>query len=78
LTSSQIQVFSSRSKTQAEAVLARLSGAGLRPELQKADLKEKGVWYRIRLNGYPSRQAAAAAGNKLRAEALIEDYWVVR
>lgn len=73
----KIQVGSSRSKEEANAIAAKLTKAGLAPGVEMADLKEKGIWYRIRLQGYESRKVAEAAGKKLLDAKLISQYWVV-
>jgi len=73
----KIQVGSSRSKEGAEAFAARLTKAGLSSETEMLDLKEKGVWYRVRLQGFESRKAADASGQKLLAAGLIKAYWLV-
>jgi cell division protein FtsN len=70
-------VFASRSKEEADVLLRRLQKAGTTPELEMVDLKDKGIWYRIRLRGYESRDAALAAAEKLRTDGLIRDYWIV-
>jgi cell division protein FtsN len=73
----KIQVGSSRSKEEAKAIAAKLTKAGLAPGVEMADLKEKGIWYRIRLQGYESRKVAEAASKKLLDARLISQYWVV-
>jgi hypothetical protein len=73
----RVQVFASRSKEEADVLLRRLQKAGTTPELEMVDLKDKGIWYRIRLRGYESRDAALAAAEKLRTDGLIRDYWIV-
>jgi cell division protein FtsN len=73
----KIQVGSTRSKEGAEALAARLAKEGLSPEVEMVDLKEKGVWHRVRLQGYESRKSAEAAGTKLLEAKLISQYWIV-
>jgi len=43
-----------------------LSGAG--PNIQKADLGEKGTWFRLRVGAFASKDAATALCDKLKAE----------
>ncbi len=74
----KVQIGAERSKAVADTIAGRLAKDGLASEVVMADLKEKGIWYRIRLHGYDSRTAAEAAGKKLLAEKVIEQYWVVR
>jgi cell division protein FtsN len=73
----KVQVGSSRSKEEANTIAARLTKAGLAPGVEMADLKEKGIWYRIRLQGYKSREVAEETGKKLLSTKLISQYWVV-
>ncbi len=74
----KVQIGAERSKAAADTIAGRLARTGLATEVVMADLKEKGIWYRIRLHGYDSRTAAEAAGKKLLAEKVIQQYWVVR
>ncbi len=73
----QIQVYSTQSKADADAKSATLAKAGYLPKVDQVDLKEKGVWFRIRLQGFKSREQAKAAGEKLVAEKVIQQYWIV-
>jgi cell division septation protein DedD len=73
-----IQVFSSMSKGAADAAVARLRQAGLHPEVERVDLAEKGIWFRIRLQNFTSRVEASAEGERLRASGLIKEYWIPR
>ena len=73
----RIQIFSSRSKKEAAAKADQLAKAGFAPELDEVDLKDKGIWYRLRLQGFQSREAAIATGEKLLAQKLIKEYWVL-
>jgi cell division protein FtsN len=73
----RIQVSSTRSRAQAETIAVRLARLGYLARVELADLHEKGTWYRVQLHGYSSCRAAAAAADKLRADSVIEDYWLV-
>ena len=73
-----IQVFSSQSRSNAEAAAKKFEKAGLMVEIEEAELKEKGIWYRIHLHGYQSLAAAEAAAAKLQGEGLIKQYWIIR
>ncbi len=42
--------------------------AGLGPNVQKADLGDKGVWYRLRVGSFADKDAAAAMCNRLKVE----------
>ncbi len=74
----QIQVYSSQSKQDADATAANLTKVGYSPKVDHVDLKEKGIWYRIRLQGFKTREDAKAAGEKLVADKVIQQYWVVQ
>ncbi|HEY0281934.1 MAG TPA: SPOR domain-containing protein, partial [Rhizomicrobium sp.] len=45
---------------------ALLSGFG--PDVQRADLGDKGVWYRLRVGSFADKDAAAAMCDRLKAE----------
>jgi hypothetical protein len=42
--------------------------AGYSPDIQQADLGEKGTWYRLRIAGFPSRDVASALCDRLKAD----------
>jgi cell division protein FtsN len=42
--------------------------AGYSPDVQQADLGEKGTWYRLRIGGFPSRDVASALCDRLKAD----------
>ena len=48
---------------------ALLSGYG--PDVQKADLGAKGVWYRLRVGSFADKGAAAAMCDRLKAEGAV-------
>jgi hypothetical protein len=72
-----IQVFASRNKEAAEEQAERIRNAGLVPLVQPVDLKGKGLWYRVRLPGFPSRATANAAGKHLLSAKLGAAYWLI-
>lgn len=73
----QIQVYSTQRKESADAKAASLAKEGYNPSVEQVEIKDRGIWYRIRLQGFKSRADAKAAGNKLIAEKLIKQYWIV-
>jgi hypothetical protein len=73
----RVQVLSTRSKKEADAKTSELKRAGFVAVLEEADLKEKGVWYRLRLEGFETREAALAVAKKLQEAHVISDYWLV-
>jgi hypothetical protein len=42
--------------------------AGASNEVQRADLGDKGIWYRLRLTGFPSKDVASAMCDRLKAD----------
>jgi cell division protein FtsN len=50
-------------KTKHAALLADASD-----DVQQADLGDKGIWYRLRLSGFPSKDVAAAMCERLKAD----------
>ncbi len=73
----KIQVGSSPNREDSVKMAQRLTAAGIAAEIETANLKERGVWYRVRLAGYSSRKAAEAAGRKLVADGVIKEFWLV-
>jgi hypothetical protein len=73
----QIQVYSTQNKETAEEKAASLVKGGYSAKVEAVDLKEKGMWYRIRIQGFKSQDEAKAAGEKLIAEKQIKQYWIV-
>jgi hypothetical protein len=73
----KIQIVALRDKEEAEAIVVRMVKTGFAAEIESADLKERGVWYRVRLTGYGSHEAAEAAGKRLLVSGQIHQFWVV-
>jgi cell division septation protein DedD len=42
--------------------------SGYSPDVQQADLGEKGTWYRLRIAGFPSREVATGLCDRLKAD----------
>ncbi len=42
--------------------------SGYSPDVQQADLGDKGTWYRLRLVGFPSKDVASAMCDRLKAD----------
>ncbi len=72
-----LQVRATQDKAEAEADVAKFTVAGFQPEVVQVDLKKKGLWYRIQLQGFETRKAAEGAAKKLKAQGLISEYWIV-
>jgi cell division protein FtsN len=45
--------------------------SGFEPNVQKADLGDKGVWYRLRVRSFADKDAAAALCDRLKAEGAV-------
>ncbi len=73
----KVQISAVRSRKTADTIAGSLAKAGYSPEVAAVDLKDKGIWYRVRLQGYESRKAADAVGRKLLADKIIAQYWVI-
>jgi len=72
-----LQVHATQDKAEAEAHAQKFTLAGFQPEVVQVDLKKKGLWYRIQLQGFETRKAAEAAAKKLKAQGLTSEYWIV-
>jgi len=68
----QIGAFKSQAEADAawRAYRARHAAllAGYGPDVQRADLGEKGVWYRLRIAGFADRDVAASLCERLKAD----------
>ncbi len=66
--------------TLAESVeqMDRLKAQGLEAFRKSVDLKEKGLWHRVYLGGYASKEEAEKAGAKFRDQRLVESFVVTR
>jgi hypothetical protein len=73
----QIQVYSTQRKESADAKAASLVKAGYNASVEQVEIKDRGTWYRVRLQGFKSRAEAKAAGDKLVSGKLIKQYWIV-
>ncbi len=66
--------------TLAESIeqMDRLKAQGLEAFRKSVDLKEKGLWHRVYLGGYASKDEAEKAGAKFRDQHLVESFVVTR
>ena len=72
--SAVLQIGAYKSQAEADAAwkvykakhAALLSGYG--PDVQQADLGDKGTWYRLRISGFPSKDVATALCDRLKAD----------
>ncbi|MDA0999742.1 MAG: SPOR domain-containing protein [bacterium] len=72
-----IQLFSSHNQAEAERVAESLRRKGFPATIQRADLKEKGVWHRVRVGPFPSRSAALQALESIRERTALRGGQVV-
>jgi len=73
----KVQVFASKSFEETDSRARTFEKLGFKSEIVDVDLNEKGIWYRLRLVGFPSRQEARKAAEKLKAEKVISQFWIV-
>ena len=63
-----VQLLSVRRRARAEEAVRNLSRMGFQAIVVQADLKEKGVWHRVRVGRYPDRASAERALAELRVK----------
>ena len=67
-----LQLSSFQSEGEADAFYDQLRSAGYRPYVVRAEVPDKGTWYRVRLGKYPTYDAAVAAkGNFEKRQKII-------
>jgi len=71
-----VQVFASKVSSEAREKAEMIRRAGLDPEIKRMP-REDGLWYRVRIGGFESSEAASAAAQDLVNRKLIKDYWVL-
>lgn len=71
-----IQVLSTKNKGDAEKRAEKLLKAGYRVEVSEVDLQDKGIWFRVRVQGFETREAAQQTAKKLVVDGLITEYWI--
>jgi len=72
-----IQVLSVREPERAERALRALLGKGVPAFIEQADLKERGVWHRVRVGRFADRAAAERALEELRRKGALRDASIV-
>ncbi len=72
-----IQVLSVREPARAISVMRGLRDKGFYAFIQRVDLKEKGVWLRIRVGRFPDRGSAARTLQALRAKTTVQGGHVI-
>lgn len=63
-----VQVAASQSKDEADGVLQKLRGSGLRPYVMDVEIPGKGHWYRVRLGSFKGRDDAERYARDLKRE----------
>jgi cell division septation protein DedD len=72
-----LQVGSHQNIDEAKEQVAKLESAGLEAFFRTADLKAKGIWHRVYVGGFPTREGAQKAGQSYRDEKKVIDSFVV-
>ncbi len=73
-----VQVFAAKDERAVQAENEALSKqARVDSAIERADLKDKGIWYRARIRGYETFSAALAAAKDLVLAGIIKGYWIV-
>jgi cell division septation protein DedD len=72
-----IQVLSIKEPARAIRILRRLRDKGFSAFIQRVDLKDRGVWFRIRVGRYPDKTTALQALKSLRAKASVKGGQIV-
>jgi cell division septation protein DedD len=68
-----VQVRSSPDESDARAAAQALGAAGVEAYVVRADLGARGVWYRVRIGRYATRDEASQAAVKLRSSGRVSD-----
>ncbi len=71
-----LQLGSFRSAGEARALADKLTAKNVESRTMRVDLGEKGIWYRVLIDGFDNKDQAKAKGDALRKSGLIKDYWV--
>lgn len=70
------QVASHKTIESAQSMLESLSAQGYRGNIEKADLGERGTWYRVRIGPFRDEEEAGKALERLRAERNLKGFIV--
>jgi cell division septation protein DedD len=69
-----LQLSSFKDRGEADAFFEKMKTAGYSPYIVEASVKDKGTWYRVRLGGYTSYDAAVTAKEKFESDQKIIAY----
>jgi cell division septation protein DedD len=71
-----LQVASYKNQVSAQKLLKELSSDGYAGTVVRADLGERGVWFRVRVGPYASQEEAGSVLERLRKERSLKGYVV--
>ncbi|MFN7927873.1 MAG: SPOR domain-containing protein [Blastocatellia bacterium] len=71
-----LQISASQERADAEAQVAKLKTLGLSARAVTVTLPQKGVWHRVHVGRYATREAATRAGQQLQAQKSISTFLV--
>lgn len=71
-----LQLGSFRSAAEARALADKLLNKKLEAKTMRVDLGEKGIWYRVLIDGFNNKGQAQTRGEALRKSGVINDFWV--
>lgn len=71
-----LQVASYKNQVSAQKLLKELSSDGYAGTVVRADLGERGVWFRVRVGPYATREEAGSVLEKLRKDRSLKGYVV--
>jgi DedD protein len=69
-----LQLSSFRDRVEADSFFDKLKAAGYEPYIVEAEVPDKGLWYRVRLGGFPSYDAAVVAKKRFEERQRIIAY----
>jgi DedD protein len=69
-----LQISSFQERAEADALVSRLVGAGYKPFVVMSDVPDRGIFFRVRIGEYPSRQDALTAKEEFEKKQQIIAY----
>lgn len=69
-----LQLSASQDRAEAERFVAKLRDRGYAPYVMEATVPGRGTWYRVRMGGFPSRDAAARYLEDFRRETRMDGF----
>jgi cell division septation protein DedD len=71
-----LQVGSFNDRAQADERVSRLKAAGVDARIVSATIPNRGLWHRVQVGRFVSREQAAGYANQLRGRGLVQDFMV--